>query len=322
MRSIAFTSFVALGVLTLTRVASAEPARDAALAETLFQEGKVLLAKGAFAEACPKLAESQRLDPGDGTLLALGVCHEGEGKLALAWSELSIIAAKTDARADRVQKAKERLAAIEPRLARIAIVVPEKTLSSAPNIEVLRDGAPLASAAWGTSAPIDPGTHVVEAKATGKKTVRIELKITAGRSTEVVLPPLADEAPPPPKSEPQAPIMTTTNEAPRGGAMRASGLALGLLGLASMGVGVWFGVHAFRWSDEAKLSCANGCSDEALAKNQEAKDAARVSNIAIGAGAGAVAAGALLYLLAPKKAPLVTPYVESAGAGAAMRTTF
>jgi hypothetical protein len=302
---------------------AAEPARDAALAETLFQEGKTLLAKGAFAEACPKLAESQRLDPGDGTLLALGVCHESEGKLALAWSELTLLASKGDARADRVQKAKERLAAIEPRLARVGVIVPEKTRASAPGLEVLRDGAALAMAAWGTSSPIDPGTHVIEAKAPGKKSVRIELKVTAGRATDVVLPPLEDAPPPSIAAATEPSREAVSASSGRGGAMRVSGVVLGAVGLASIGVGVWFGVHAFQYSDDAKLACANGgCNDEALAKNQDAKDAARVANITIGAGASAVAAGALLYLFAPKKAPLVTPYIEPTGAGAALRTTF
>ena len=37
-------------------------------ADALFKEGRALLDAKKFDEACPKLAESQRLDPGAGTL--------------------------------------------------------------------------------------------------------------------------------------------------------------------------------------------------------------------------------------------------------------
>ena len=42
---------------------------NAALAESLYQEGKRLMGEKKYAEACPKFAESQKLDPATGTFV-------------------------------------------------------------------------------------------------------------------------------------------------------------------------------------------------------------------------------------------------------------
>src|SRR5262249_26584812 len=58
---------------------------DPAAAEALFREGRAAAQKGDWETACPKLRESQRLDPAAGTLLNLADCEEHRGKVATAW---------------------------------------------------------------------------------------------------------------------------------------------------------------------------------------------------------------------------------------------
>ena len=66
---------------------AAEPTQaDKVAARALFDEGRNLSAAGKYNEACVKLEESQRLDPGTGTMFNLADCYEHVGRTATAWS--------------------------------------------------------------------------------------------------------------------------------------------------------------------------------------------------------------------------------------------
>ena len=109
--------------LVVPRAAHAQS--DKTAAEALFQDGKRLMGEGKYSEACPKLDESNKIDPGAGTLTALALCHRGEGKTATAWSEFKevISLARRDGRKDREQVAEENIAELEPKLSKLTLVV-------------------------------------------------------------------------------------------------------------------------------------------------------------------------------------------------------
>src|SRR5258708_39703307 len=137
----------ALGVLTAPPAAAQPAGAELALAEVLYQKGRQLVAEGKVAEACPKFAESYRLDAATGTLLNLAACHEAELKLATAWLEVTeaMASARRDHRDDRVKFAEEHLAAIEPRVSRLTVAL--APLAEPPDVKGQLDGVVVLAAA-------------------------------------------------------------------------------------------------------------------------------------------------------------------------------
>ena len=72
----------ALGVFLFAGGARADDKPDTVRASALFAEGRRLMAAGDFGAACPKLAESQALDPQPDTALDLGICYEKASEVA------------------------------------------------------------------------------------------------------------------------------------------------------------------------------------------------------------------------------------------------
>jgi hypothetical protein len=140
---------------------------DRQIAQQLFDDGRALLEARRYAEACPKFAESQRLDPGGGTLVNLALCHELEGKTATAWSEFrdALGQAVKDDRKDREELARSHIADLAPKLMRIVVEVPERLAARDPEINLDRSRLP--DAAWNTPIPVDPGEHRVSVSFAG-----------------------------------------------------------------------------------------------------------------------------------------------------------
>jgi serine/threonine-protein kinase len=316
----------AIGLGALLLIASATPAFaqsspvDVTLAETLFREGKTLLEQGKFDEACPKLAESQRIDPAGGTLLTLAICYEAAGKTASAWAVYSeaLAAAEKQGRADRVKRSKEAIAGLEKRLSYLTIkAAPE--VAGIEGFAIERDDKSIAKVALGVAVPIDPGKHKVVAKAPGWKPAVVEVDILPSGDRKVVeIPPLEKEEPPPAPEPPKAaepspgdnarvhpdalPLPRPSAEPEPGGGQRSAGVILGGVGLAGVVVGSILGLRAKSLHDDAIERCSGSpCPDaEGVRLNGEAQSAALVSNVAFGAGLALVGAGAVIWLTAPR----------------------
>ena len=82
MRSSLLSAAGGLTLLLTARVAGADEAPDAIRAAALFTEGRRLMALEYYADACPKLAESQALDPAPDTAFDLGICYQKASQAA------------------------------------------------------------------------------------------------------------------------------------------------------------------------------------------------------------------------------------------------
>lgn len=300
-----------------TRAWAEQPSSSSSmLAQTLFDDAVKLMDQGRFAEACPKLAESQRLDPGGGTLLNLGFCRKNEGKLASAWAayDEALSQAIKDGRKDREATARAGVSELEGKLAKLSVDV-EPAARSTAGLEVRLDGTPVRQAAWGVLSPIDRGEHAIIVTAPGKLEYRTEVNVQAdGTVQHVSIPPLKD-----------APVVPGPGEH-HGPGQTIAGWVTGGVGLALLAVGVTTGVLAIDYRQQSNAQCpSNQCTQKGVDLNEQAKSFAWASNFTVGFGVAAVGAGVVLLLTAPKSIKTgarVVPMVGRDGGGLALSGSF
>jgi hypothetical protein len=321
-------------------LALAEPARsgtEVAAAEGLFYEARALMQAGKFGDACPKLEESMRLDPGIGTQFNLADCNEHLGKIATAWTAFLDAASqsKLSNQLDRETLARKRAAALEPRLPRLAVDV-----TAAPaGLEVRRDALVVGTAAWGTPVAVDPGTHRISATAPGKQPWETTVTTREGKVTRVSVPrdlpdlgaAVALVPAPGPEAAPAAEPFPEAIVESHGGGQRAVGWVITTLGVASVGVGAGFGLSSIGKRNDARTHCsAAGCDAEGVSLRDDALRSGNVSTITMLAGGAALAGGLLLVLTAPRDAPpreragslRAIPTTASGGGGLSLQGVF
>ncbi|WP_437958490.1 hypothetical protein WME76_01750 [Sorangium sp. So ce119] len=277
--------------------AAAQAAGDPTLAQTLFEEGRRLMEAKSYAEACPKLAESQRLRPGTGTLLNLALCNEALGRTATAWGQFkeALFASKKEGNAAREAFAQEHISALEPRLSRIQL-----NAEGTPGLLIRVDGHDIPAAALGTPIPIDPGAHEVEATAQGYSVWSTTVQVGDSADLKTIAIPKLQPAPPEKVAAPQGPAPGGTSGGTGGEGLRTAGFVIGGAGAAVLGVGAVFGILAAGQASDAEKDqalCPNKqCTPLGRKEIDAAETKALVSTIGIGVGVAALGAGAILVL--------------------------
>jgi hypothetical protein len=320
---------VATGLMATGYVTTAQAQTSEAFAESLYQDGKRYLQAEDYGHACPKLAQSYKIDPAGGTALLLAICYEQQGKLASAWARYNdaLALAKRDAREDRQRRAQEGLETVEPKLSYIRLTL-DPSGSGMAGLTLSIDGTEL-PAISDTRLPIDPGLHQLIIKAPNHEDWKTEIDVGGPAEVkDVWVPALRSETRvstiPSSPTRAASPLPVTENSAKTTEGVshaeaRRSAYVIGGAGIAAVGVGAYFGIRAIKLNHDANQWCpTNQCRDGqlgAISKIDQARSSAHAADILIGVGSAAVASAALLWYIYRKDTPAVT-----AGADVAMRS--
>ena len=299
-----------IAVLALAAPAAAQQSESVAAAEQLFDEARRAVDSGDFATACPLFDASYKLDPALGTLLNMASCYEQLGLLASAWGRYREVVSIATKEGDetRIAIARERAAALEPRLPRLTIKGPGAAIRG---LEVTRDDVPVDPAVLGAGIYVDPGEHVVAATAPGRRPFSTRVIAVESKVAVVEIPEL--------EIEPEAPVETplTTirvqEDLDPGRNRRVLGLAFGGAGVATLATGLGFGLAArSSWQSAFDDGLCDAetlqCTPAGQERTSSARRNALVANVITGAGAAMIIGGAVVYLTAPRRSKIaITP---------------
>jgi hypothetical protein len=308
-RTITIVALTVMGV-TSSRVAAAQTQSEAARAEKLFTEASALIDQKNYVEACPKLEESQRIDPALGTQFNLALCYEKVGKLSRAWWNMQAVEhlAHATGKKGREDAAHEKLVELRPRVSHLVLT------SADADATVQIDGEAAAREAW-SFYPLEPGDHTIEATAPGKKPWQLRTTVpestTQGAEVAVAVPALVGVD--------EAPKKVTIAPPPPSDGTRTLAFVAGGVGAAGLVTAIVTGILILNKKSVADEKCTPKCVD------QDGRDAVSsgkslvpVNVVSWGvAVAGLGVGGYLFFTSQPKLAAARWSPVVNVGAGSA-----
>jgi hypothetical protein len=322
MRGAPLWAAMVLVAAVLARAAPlrAEDPAQMAEARALFDAARKRMAAGDWAEAAMRLEESLTHVHGKGTLFQLAVCYEKLGRFSSAWSLFEEVAraAERSGEGERARIARERAAAVAPRVSRLTIEVLE--VPPPQDMRLSRDGREVVAGDWGAPLPVDAGKVHIEARATGRATWESDVDVKPGASLAVRIPPLAAipavvphvdlaAAAPSAPAVPPPPSVAPVEHRSRLGAQRTVALGIAGAGLAGLVVGTVYGLRSNGEYGDSRAYCgADGACRDArgVSLRADAFHDGSASTVAFIAGGALVASAVALWLLVPTAAPART----------------
>jgi hypothetical protein len=324
-----FAAVLVASVAATTVAGAAEPSpQDIAQARELAIQAQEAFEAGRYGESERLWIAASALYPQAPTLtLGLARTQAKLGKLVLSQESYRKIIREhendpnlTPAFKDAVEAAKNEVTSVSARIANVII-----TVEGPPNPIVALDGQPVAAAALGLKRPVDPGTHVVKAEAEGYKTAETSFEVAESGLAEAKLKleklvaapggPAHDTPTPPPPPAPERDRTLAYVAFGVGGAGLVLGAVTGALAMGKHG--------------ELSDKCPNGRCPNALGDEVDSyRTMGTLSTVGFVVAGVGIAAGTVLWITAPKKAPALgaarspsyvsaRPYLGLGGGGVA-----
>lgn len=277
-------------LLTIASPAQAEHHTDAAAAQGLFERGRRAAQHGDLLQACAAFEESQRLDPGAGTLLNWAMCEVGLNKLASGWRHFDEAAQLLPPGDDRASFVRAQRRLLEPRLPRLTLQLAPAAPQST---RVSRDGEELTQASIGLAAPVNPGRVELVVSCPGRQTRRTLVELHEGEQLSLTLEPGPELTAP---AEPTAALRPPLGHH----LQRNLGLSFVAVGTVGVGLGLASGVMVAARQRTADQHCPSHRCDAAGLRAVDSGERWLVFNtLSWSVGAAALVSGAVLLVVAP-----------------------
>jgi len=280
-----------LGVGSLgPRDAAAQDAAELQEARDKFQKALALQTGGDWAGALALLKEVAAVRSTPQVRFNIALCEENLGQLVAAVGDYELAAADARSAGDHevVEEAQRRLAELKGRIPKIVVA----RGINADTATITLDGVTLGDQVIGKEMNVDPGPHVITARAAGFESFRTTVRVDEAETqrVEVTLEPTPGAvAPLPPPPPPKVPPETSTNE--------TAAYIVGGVGVASLATaGVMFGLRQGALNELERECVDNTCPEEARSTADRGELYTLLGNVALGVGALGVGVGVILLV--------------------------
>ncbi len=301
-----------LAVLTVGSVAAAQQQPSAADLETargLYKQGKSLEAKGDDKGALDKLTAAHALGrtPLTGIELArlqarLGMIVEAR-EVCLSIGRTQVAADETQRSADARTEAAKLAEALKAKVATLVVKITPPGTGA--HVTLTIDEQPVPDVALNEPHKVNPGKHVVSARAYGGQPVGAQVELGTAETKEISLSPPAAPvtAAPPPPVEPPAAVVVVAPPASGGastGLMIAGFSAVGVFGLA----GAVLGANAMSATSQLTANCPDSrCAPAQHDTLTQARTSATLSTVSFAVAGLGAAVGIVGVALRPGAGP-------------------
>jgi hypothetical protein len=262
---------------------AAEPSKTSlATARDLFSRAERDEDTGQWADALDKLLRAGSVKMTSGIRFHIALCEEKLGKLANALGDyvMAEAAARSEGNNEVLEATLEPLASLRARVPTLTIMLP----ADARDADTTLDGARLPTELLGTAIPINVGSHLVTAHATGRPPFSAAIQVNEGQALDVdVRFPSNSVAPPPFPSSTGRAAPESPSASPRGAAIATTAGGVALVGFGALAYFI-----AGDKQSRADTQCPTLTSCDSLKPGVRTWDALALGGWIAGAGLGAI----------------------------------